>query len=145
MVSEPRTYLEFSVYRTGDLSSEVSALDDVNVRASKTARLGDEGAEMDSLFAMRRANGDWFALDDRGRFRVPVFSSQWDGMLARVSHWGMRLFKPVALDGRALDELVPANGVDDTEFWLVDNPFTSLNRGQSLDRGQLSLLVRDAA
>ena len=100
---------------------------------------------MGSLFAMRRANGDWFALDDRGRFRVPVFSSQWDGMLARVSHWGMRLFKPVALDGRALDELVPANGVDDTEFWLVDNPFTSLNRGQSLDRGQLSLLVRDAA
>ena len=100
---------------------------------------------MGSLFAMRRANGDWFALDDRGRFRVPVFSSQSDGMLARVSHWGMRLFKPVALDGRALDELVPANGVDDTEFWLVDNPFTSLNRGRSLDRGQLSLLVRDAA
>ena len=145
MVSEPRTYLEVSVYRTGDLSSEVNALDDVNVRASKTARLGDEGAEMDSLFAMRRANGDWFALDDRGRFRVPVFSSQSDGMLARVSHWGMLLFKPVALDGRALEELVPAGGVGDTDFWLVDNPFTSLNRGRSLDRGQLSLLVRDTA
>jgi len=100
---------------------------------------------MDSLFAMRRANGDWFALDDRGRFRVPVFSSQSDGMLARVSHWGMLLFKPVALDGRALEELVPAGGVGDTDFWLVDNPFTSLNRGRSLDRGQLSLLVRDAA
>ena len=145
VVSEPRTYLEVSVYRTGDLSSEVNALDDVNVRASKTARLGDEGAEMDSLFAMRRANGDWFALDDRGRFRVPVFSSQSDGMLARVSHWGMLLFKPVALDGRALEELVPAGGVGDTDFWLVDNPFTSLNRGRSLDRGQLSLLVRDTA
>jgi hypothetical protein len=100
---------------------------------------------MSSLYAMRRANGDWFALDDRGRFRVPVFSSQWDGMLARVNHWGMRLFQPVALDGRALEELVPAGGVGDTDFWLVDNPFTNLNRGRLIDRAQLSQLVRDAA
>jgi hypothetical protein len=100
---------------------------------------------MSSLYAMRRANGDWFALDDRGRFRVPVFSSQWDGMLARISHWGMQLFKPVALDVRALDELVPAGGAGETDFWLVDNPFTSLNRGRLLDRTQLSLLVRGAA
>ena len=96
---------------------------------------------MNSLFAMRRANGDWFALDDRGRFRVPVFSSQWDGMLARVNHWGLLLFKPVALDGRALGELVPADGVSETDFWLVETPFTSLNRGRSLDRAQLSQLV----
>jgi len=100
---------------------------------------------MSSLYAMRRANGDWFALDDRGRFRVPVFSSEWDGMLARGRHWGMQLFKPVALDGRALDELVPADGVGETDFWLVDNPFTNLNRGRSIDRAQLSLLVQDAA
>jgi hypothetical protein len=94
---------------------------------------------------MRRANGDWLALDDRGRFRVPVFSSRWGGMLARVGHWGMRLFKPVALDARALEELVPADGVGETDFWLVDDPFTSLNRGRLVDRAQLSLLVRDAA
>lgn len=99
----------------------------------------------DGLYAMRRANGDWFALDDRGRFRVPVFGSQWGGMLARMSHVGMRLFKPVALDGRALEELVPAGGVGDTDFWLVDDPFTSLKRGRLIDRAQLSMLVRDAA
>ncbi|MFL6333295.1 MAG: hypothetical protein ACJ754_08150 [Pyrinomonadaceae bacterium] len=96
---------------------------------------------MGSLFAMRRANGDWFALDERGRFRVPVFSSQWDGILARVNHWGLRLFKPVALDGRALGELVPPDGAGDTDFWLVETPFISLSRGRSLDRAQLSLLV----
>ena len=62
------------------------------------------GQAMSSLFAMRRANGDWFAIDDRGRFRVPVFSNLWDGMLARVSNWVMQLFKPVALDGRALKQ-----------------------------------------
>ena len=100
---------------------------------------------MSSIYAMRRANGDWFALDDHGRLRVPVFGSQWYGMLARVSNWGMRLFKPVALDGRALEELMPADSISDTEFWLVANPFTSLKRGRSIDRAQLSLLVPDAA
>lgn len=100
---------------------------------------------MNSIYGMRRANGDWFALDKRGRFRVPLFSSEWDGMLARVSHGGMRLFKPVALDGRMLGELVPADGVTDTDFWLVDEPFTDLKRGRLLDRAQLSLLVREAA
>ena len=100
---------------------------------------------MSSLYAMQRANGDWYALEERGRFRVPLFSSQWGGMLARVSHWGMRLFKPVALDARSLEELVPADGVTETDFWLVDDPFTSLSRGRPIDRAQLSALVREAA
>ena len=100
---------------------------------------------MNDMYAMQRANGDWFALDDGGRFRVPLFSSRQGGMMARVSNWGMRLFKPVALDVRALVELVPADGVSETDFWLVDDPFTSLSRGRLIDRAQLSLLVRDAA
>lgn len=66
-------------------------------------------------------------------------------MLARVDVWGMRLFKPAALDGRALKEIVPAGGVGDVEFWLVDTPFTSLKRGRLMERAELSLLVRDAA
>ena len=100
---------------------------------------------MSSLFAMQRANGDWFALDDRGRFRVPLFSSQQGGLMARVNDWGMRLFKPVPLDRRALGELVAPSGASETDFWLVEEPFISLNRGRLIDRAQLSLLVRDAA
>ena len=100
---------------------------------------------MSSLYAMRRANGDWFALDDRGRFRVPLFSSQRGGMMARVKHWGMQLFKPVALDARSLAELVPADAAGETDFWLVDDPFTDLNRGRLIERAQLALLVQDAA
>ena len=100
---------------------------------------------MSNLYAMRRANGDWFALDDGGRFRVPVFGSQRGGMLARVTHWGMLLFKPTALDVNALEELVTTDGAGETDFWLVDDPFTSLKRGRLIDRAQLSLLVRDAA
>ena len=96
---------------------------------------------MDGIYGMRRANGDWFALDDRGRFRVPVFSSKQGGLMARVNHWGMRLFNPVALDSHALGQLVPADGVGETDFWLVDEPFTSLNRGRLIDRSQLSQLI----
>jgi hypothetical protein len=98
---------------------------------------------MSSLYAMQRANGDWFALDEHGRFRVPVFRSRWDGMLARASHWGMQLFKPVALDVPALDDFVAPNGGGDVYFWLVDNPFTDLNRGRPIDQAQLALLVHN--
>ena len=100
---------------------------------------------MSSLYAMQRANGDWFALDDRGRLRVPLFSSERSGMLARANHWGMQLFKPVALDERALEGMAPADDAVEADFWLVDDPFTNLNRGRFIDRAQLSLLVRDAA
>jgi hypothetical protein len=96
---------------------------------------------MSSLYAMQRANGDWFALDDRGRFRVPLFSSRRGGMLARLSHRGMWLFKPVALDARSLGELVPAGGAGETDFWLVDDPFTGLSQGRLVDRAQLSMLL----
>ena len=100
---------------------------------------------MNEMYAMRRANGDWFALDDRGRFRVPVFSSRQGGLMARVGNWGLRLFKPVALDGPALAELVAPSGAGETDFWLVEDPFTNLNRGRLIDRAHLSLLVQDAA
>jgi hypothetical protein len=100
---------------------------------------------MSSLFAMQRANGDWFALDDRGRFRVPLFSSRQGGLMARVGNWGMRLFKPVALDVRALAELVASDGASKTDFWLVEDPCTNLSRGRLIDRTQLSLLVQNAA
>src|ERR1051325_9048552 len=97
---------------------------------------------MGGLYARQRANGDWFALDDRGRFRVPVFSSQQGGLMARVDNWGLRLFKPVAIDVRALGEFVPTDGVSETDFWLVDDPFTDLSRGRLIDRAQLSLLMK---
>ena len=100
---------------------------------------------MSSLYAMQLANGDWYALEEDGRSRVPVFSSQWGGMLARVSHWRMRIFKPVALDARSLEELVPADGVTETDFWLVDDPFTSMKRGRLMDRARLATLVCEGA
>lgn len=79
---------------------------------------------MGSLYAMRRADGDWFALDDRGGCRVPVFRSGRDGMLARVSHTGMLLFQPAGATT------------------LVDTPFAGLKRGRRVDHAHLAALLR---
>ena len=97
------------------------------------------------LYAMRRANGDWFALEDEGLLRVPVFRTSGEAMRARTRNFGMMLFKPALLDGRALDALAPSGPEGATYFWLVDNPSAKLNRGRRVGHAQLASLVHDAA
>lgn len=98
---------------------------------------------MIGIFAMQRANGDWFALNDNGRLRVPLFHSASEAMEARRSNPGMLLFKPVPLDERALNDLAPAD--DNAGYWLVSDPSIKLRRGRPLEHEQLVLLVKDAA
>jgi hypothetical protein len=92
---------------------------------------------MKSLFAMRRANGDWFAVDDQGAFRVPLFQSPGDAQLARSRETGMECFKPVLLDAPAFENL---STTDEGKacFWLVADPLRALSRGRAFDRQQLS-------
>ena len=96
---------------------------------------------MSDIFAMQRANGDWFALDHHGRLRVPLFHSIHDGMMARLRNFGLLLFKPVLLDARFLEEIVPLPGEDQVDFCMVDNPFTGLECGSTVGRTQLAFLV----
>jgi len=99
---------------------------------------------MSDVYAMQRANGDWFALDDHGRFRVPLFHSSHDAIMARLRNFGMLLFKPVALDARLLKEIVPAvDDASDVDFWLVNDPLINLNRGRLVQPAELALLVGD--
>lgn len=98
---------------------------------------------MSEIYAMRRANGDWFALEDHGRFRVPLFHRSHDAMLARLRNFGMLLFKPVALDARLLKEIVPLGAGIDVDLCMVNDPFASLNRGCLVEHAQLALLMRD--
>jgi hypothetical protein len=96
------------------------------------------------MYAMQRANGDWFALDDRGRLRAPVFRSSDGAMQARARNSGMLLFKPVVLDERALNDLAPTETEAAACFWLVDDPSINLSRGRPLEHAQLALLVGGA-
>jgi hypothetical protein len=96
---------------------------------------------MNRMYAMRRANGDWFALDDRGHLRVPLFHSRRGAMHARACHPGMVLFSPVELDERTLEDLATVDGNCLVSFWLVEGPPAKLDRVYPLEHGQIALLV----
>ena len=96
---------------------------------------------MSDIYVMQRANGDVFALDDHGRFRVPLFNSSSDAILARLRNFGMLLFKPVQLDAGLLKQLVPLGGAAEVDFWLVSDPLINLNRGRLVQPEQLALLM----
>ena len=96
---------------------------------------------MSDIYVMQRANGDVFALDDHGRFRVPLFNSSSDAFLARLRNFGMLLFKPVQLDADLLKQLVPLGGAAEVDFWLVNDPLINLNRGRLVQPAQLALLM----
>ena len=97
---------------------------------------------MKTLFAMRRANGDWFALDDQGSFRVPVFRSGGEAMLARSRDTGMECFRPVVLDAAAFKNLTTTDE-GKACFWLVADPLMKLSRGRPLDRNELEQFMRN--
>jgi hypothetical protein len=97
---------------------------------------------MSSLFAMRRANGDWFALDDHGRFRVPVFQNSSAAMVARSRETGMECFRPVLLDEITFKNLTTTDG-GKACFWLVEDPLMKLSRGRALDIPELAGVMRN--
>jgi hypothetical protein len=95
---------------------------------------------LNNLFAMQRANGDWFALDDNGRFRVPVFHTANAAMVARSRDTGMECFKPVVLDEVAFKNLTTTDE-GKACFWLIENPSIKLSRGRPLDHLELALFM----
>jgi hypothetical protein len=92
------------------------------------------------MYAMKRENGDWFALDDGGTLRVPVFLSSHEAMEARTRNPGMLLFRPVIIDEMALDDLAPTETT--SGFWLVTDSSASLRRGRPIEHVQLASLIR---
>ena len=95
---------------------------------------------MSPIYAMRRANGDWFASDHQGRYLVPIFHSSGDAMIARARNTDMLLFKPVALDAQLLKQLIPASG-GEVEFRIVSDPVAALNRGGLVELAQMTSMV----
>ena len=96
---------------------------------------------MKNIYAMRRANGDWFAFDDHGRFLVPIFHNSHDAMIARSHNVEMQVFKPVALDAHLLKQLAPPSAGDVVNFCVVNDPVAKLSRGNSVDLAHISSLV----
>ncbi len=89
---------------------------------------------------MRRANGDWYALDDNGAFRVPVFQSSSSAMTARMQDPGMECFRPVTIDESAFRDLTTTDD-GKAAFWLVMDPLMKLSRGRALNHNELKALL----
>ena len=98
---------------------------------------------MSNLYAMRRANGDWFTLQEQGKLLVPVFHTAHDALMARLRTVEMLTFAPVALGSDLLKEITDAQ--TEVGFCLVENPFASLKRGQTLSQAQIMALITIAA
>jgi hypothetical protein len=98
---------------------------------------------MNKMYAMQRANGDWFVVKDHGRLRVPVFQSRSEAIEARARNSAMMLFKPVGLDEDALNDLAPTDTENGLCFWLVTDTSITLSQGRPMEFAPLALLVRD--
>ena len=95
---------------------------------------------MSSVYAMQRANGDWFAIDDQGRSRVPLFCNSGEAMNARAYNTEMLVFKPVLLNEAGLKTLAAGQG-ETVDFWLVAKESTNMKRGELMNHVQLASLV----
>jgi hypothetical protein len=98
---------------------------------------------MNSMYAMQRANGDWFALSQRDGLRVPIFSSTREAMKARAFNVEMLVFKPMLVDEKALQQLAPIAGQQPAHFWLVNDACVNMKRGVPLQYSELTALIRD--
>lgn len=94
------------------------------------------------MYAMRRANGDWFAMRVGGQSRVPVFRTSGGAQRAGAKNPELMLFRPVPVDERALEDLATADDGRPAAFWLVDeeDPAALLAHGYPLEFEQLATL-----
>jgi hypothetical protein len=98
---------------------------------------------MSKMYALQRANGDWFALNEQGRLCVPVFNSSSDAMQARSLNFEMLHFKPTKLDEHAINDLRSAKKEDSASFLIISDPSLNLTRGRSINHAQLALLSQN--
>jgi len=105
--------------------------------------LNEATRPMNTIYAMRRANGDWFALKKHDGLRVPVFYDEAEAIRARTFNVEMLVFKPTALDGGALNDLV-GDSEKPLHFWLVEFGCPTLRRGQALTHSQLMNMCQRA-
>ncbi len=96
---------------------------------------------MGDLYAMQRANGDWFAFDDHGLFRMPIFHSPSAAMISRSRHSELECFRPKAFDQRVLEDLRTSEGKVPS-FWIIDDPSLDLKRSRRMDFDQFTEFMR---
>ena len=99
---------------------------------------------MPNLFARAKIVHD--IVDELQKFTNEIAHGHFPA-LARIDHLAVEpithllVFKPVLLNARFLKEIAPLPGEDEVDFCMVEDPFASLNRGSTMGRTQLALLI----
>ncbi len=93
---------------------------------------------------MQRANGDWFAIKEPQRFRVPLFSSLSEAALVRAFNVEMLVFSPAIFDERALKQIGQLEDDRAVYFWLVEKASRNMRRGVALQHEDLNLILTGA-
>src|SRR5689334_891136 len=97
-----------------------------------------------SLYGMQRANGDWFAIREPLRFRVPLFSSMSEAAGTRAFNVEMLVFSPAVFDEQALKQVGPREDDRTVYFWLVEKASRNMRRGIALRHEDMALLLGGA-
>lgn len=93
---------------------------------------------------MKRANGDWFAIREPLRFRVPLFSSLSEAANVRAFNVEMLVFSPTIFDELALKQVGQVEDDRPVYFWLVEKASRNMRRGIALQHDDMTLLLSRA-
>src|SRR2546421_12884558 len=94
-----------------------------------------------SLYGMQRANGDWFAIKEPLRFRVPLFSSMREAVDVRAFNVEMLVFSPTIFDEHALKQVGQVENDRPVYFWLVEKTSRNMRRGIALQHEDMTLIL----
>ena len=97
-----------------------------------------------SLYGMQRANGDWFAIREPSRFRVPLFSSVDEARASRAFNVELLVFSAALFDARGLKQVGQLEEGRAVYFWLVEESSRNMRRGIALEREEVERMVNDA-
>ena len=97
-----------------------------------------------SLYGMKRANGDWFAIKEAMRFRVPLFSSMSEAAHVRAFNVEMLVFSPTIFDEQALKQVGQVENDRPVYFWLVEKASRTMRRGIELQHEDMAVILSGA-
>jgi len=97
-----------------------------------------------SLYGMRRANGDWFAIKEPLRFRVPLFSSMSEAVDVRAFNVEMLVFSPTIFDEHALKQVGQLEDDRPVYFWLVEKASRNMRRGIAFQHDDMTVILSGA-
>ena len=97
-----------------------------------------------SLYGMQRANGDWFAIKEPLRFRVPLFSSMSEAVGVRAFNVEMLVFSPTIFDEHSLRQVGQREDDRPVYFWLVEKASRNMRRGIALQHEDMALILSGA-